>query len=196
MRPLPRLLAFTDDAICARDDFPIRVAAILSAGSAVAVVVRAPAASADLRRRYLERVRALARPTEAATIVAGDPALGRLVGVQGVQLEGAGPGPRAARDLLGPGWIGVAVGSPEDADRAAAEGADYLVADRGPGVDWLRAVVARGTPVFAAGCLDRDEVSAVAAAGVWGIAVTEAIWTAVDPARAVVELLGALPNLE
>ena len=68
MRPLPRLLAITDDAICADQDFPIHAAAVLSAGSGVAIVVRALATSPDQRRQYLERVLALARPTEASLI--------------------------------------------------------------------------------------------------------------------------------
>ncbi len=203
MRPLPRLLAVTDDRVCGADDFPIRAAAILSAGSSVAVVVRAPGAAEGTVRGYLERVRALARPTEAATIAHDDPTLGKLAGVQGVHLEAAGVDPGAARATFGRGWVGVSVRSLDEADRAVAGGADYLVAEgifaaapsTGGGLDWLRAVASRGAPVFAGGVVTREQVASLAAAGAWGLAPTGDLWTGADPAGATAEWLAALHPL-
>src|SRR5262249_24705044 len=77
MRPLPRLFALPDLSIARDPDFGIKAAAILSVGSAVAIVARAPEASAPERLQLIDRVRALARPAEAATIAHADPALAK-----------------------------------------------------------------------------------------------------------------------
>ena len=189
MRPLPRLLALTDDAICRDDDFQIRAAAILSVGSAVAVVVQAPGASSDLRRRYLERVRALARPAEGAILIADDPTLGRIVGAHGVHLTEPVDDLAAVRATLGPGWVGLSIGAPSEATAAA----DYLVVEPYLGPDPFPAALAAGKPVFIGA--PRGQVGALPT-GAWGVTAGAALWAAPDPARSAADLVAALADRE
>jgi thiamine monophosphate synthase len=172
----------TTDQLLEADDFPIRAAAILSGGSGVAMVVRAPTSAAGDHPRWVHRVRALARPTEAATVVHADAQLAREASAQGVQLDE--PEVAAARSALGPGWVGVAITTPDQADLAAARGADYLVALDWNGIDWLRAIAQRGRPVFAAAPGGPESVAHLAAAGTWGTVAPAALWSGPDPARA------------
>ena len=195
MRPLPRILAVTDDEIVGQADFPIRAAAIASAGPAIGLVVRSPAASGGQRLRSLERVRALARPAEAATIAHGDPALGRIAGAQGVQLRTSDLSPADARRVLRDGWIGVSIHHVDEGREARDGGADYLVAgsvyrtashpDRpARGLDWLVQIVALGLPVFAIGGITADRLADVKATGAYGAAAIGALWREPDPAKA------------
>jgi thiamine-phosphate pyrophosphorylase len=99
-----------------------------------------------------------------------------------------------ARRLLAKGKIlGVSVGSPEQARRAIAEGADYLGASpifatptkrdaaEPMGIEGLRSLAA-GTraPVVAIGGINAGNAAAVIAAGAAGIAVVSAIVAADD----------------
>lgn len=193
MRPLPRLLAPTDDAIATADDFPIRVAAIAATGPAVGIVVSAPAADPTRRRAILDRVRALTGPPEAAVLV-DDPSLGTAPGVHGVQCP-AGPEVAAVRSAIGRRWVGVAVRRTDEAAAAATAGADWVVAldvfgpAPGPGraadgLAWLGELGAFGIPVFASGGVTLDRLSAIGAAGAWGVSARAGLWQAADSARA------------
>jgi thiamine-phosphate pyrophosphorylase len=195
MRPLPRLFAVTDAAIAHDPDFGIKAAAILSVGPAVAIVARAPEASAKERLRLTDRVRALARPAEAATIAHGDPALAEAADAQGVQLRPGDLDPRAARSVFARGWIGVSVHDLREASAAVADGADYLVAGNvyetathpgrpARGLPWLREIVALGTPVVAIGGIGPDQVAPVLETGAWGVAAIRSLWHDGDPAKA------------
>jgi thiamine-phosphate pyrophosphorylase len=203
VRPLPRLFAVTDSSLCARDDFGIRVAAIASAGSAVAVVVRAPEAPAARQLGFLDRAGALVRPAEAALFGHGDPALARMAHAAGVQLRRSDLAPRDARRVLGDGWIGVSVGGRDDAAAAFAEGADYVVAGSvfetsshpgraARGLDWLADVVALGRPVVAIGGITAERAALARAAGAWGVAAISALFGAAEPARAAARILEAM----
>lgn len=197
MRPLPRLLAFTSDAICADDAFPARAAAVLSAGSAVAVVIDAPNATPEQRRRYLDRLRALARPPEASLIASDDPTLGGLC--HGVLMKPRGTDLAAARRAVEHGWLGAIVASSADADRAVRARADFLVvADINAGLpptDHQRAptsdlpeIIQLGRPVFVSLDPESDQLDALRHSGAWGLA-TAAVFHAADPARATADLL-------
>ncbi len=198
VRPLPRLLAPTDDAILTADDFPIRTAAIAAAGPAVGIVVRSPGGDRAGRVAALERVRALAGPPEAAVLAADDPSLGAIGGVHGVLLP-AGASVAEARRAVGPGWIGVAVRRTDEAAAAAAAGADWVVAldvfapDAGPGrategLTWLGDLGACGVPVFASGGVTVERMVPVRDAGAWGVS-TLALWRAPDSAKLTDQLL-------
>ena len=192
MRPIPRLLAITDPAVVAAEDFPIRTGAIAAGGSAVGLVVRA-GADPDASRAALARVRALAGPPAAAAI-ADDPGLAALA--HGVQLGiGAAATVAEARRAVGAGWVGVSVRSAEDARRARDDGADWIVA--GPifptaadptvpakGIPWLAEIVATKIPVFAVGGITLESVDAIRSTGIWGLALGAALWRAPDSARA------------
>lgn len=203
MRPMPRLFAVTDTAIVRREDFPVRAAAIASGGAAVAIVVRMPGEPAALQLATLDRVRALARPAEAAVFGHGDPAAARLAGAAGVQLRRSDLAPRDARRVLPEGWIGVSVHQADEAREALREGADYIVAgnvyptrshpDRPPrGLDWLAGIVAQGGRVIAIGGISLERVAEVREAGAWGVAAVSALWDAADPAGAVQAMLEVL----
>lgn len=200
MRPLPRVLAVTDSAIVRADDFPIRAAAIAAAGPAIGIVARHPGGSSAEQLAALERVRALARPPEAATIAHGDPALARIGGAHGVQLRDRDLAPEDARKILGHGWIGLSVHSADQARAARDAGVDYLVAGAifetpshpgqpGRGLDWLAEVVAVGVPVFAIGGVTPERLPSLRTAGAWGIAAIGALWRAADSAKAADQLV-------
>lgn len=203
MRPLPRLFAVTDTAIVRREDFPVRAAAIASGGAAVAIVVRMPGEAAALQLATLDRVRALARPAEAAVFGHGDPAAARLAGAAGVQLRRSDLAPADARRVLPDGWIGVSVHQADEATEALREGADYVVAgnvyattshpDRPPrGLDWLAGIAAEGGKVIAIGGISLERVAEVRDAGAWGVAAASALWDAADPAGTVAAMLEVL----
>lgn len=200
MRPLPRVLAVTDSAIVAADDFPIRAAAIAAAGPAIGIVVRLPGASSADQLRAVDRVHALTRPPEAATIAHGDPGLARIGGAHGVQLRARDLAPRDARQVLGDGWVGLSVHSVEQARAARDEGVDYLVAgaifetqshpgQSGRGLEWLAEVVAVGVPVFAIGGVTAERLPALRDAGAWGVAAIGALWHTADSAKAADQLV-------
>lgn len=200
MRPLPRLFAVTTDSICRAADFGVRAAAIAAAGSAAAILVRAPDSTAAQQAAFAERVTALAGPPEAGVFVHARADLARAVGAAGVQLRAADLLPADARQVLGPGWVGRSVHSTEEAETALADGADYLVAGnvfdtpshpghRGHGLPWLAGVAALGRPVIAIGGLTTARAAAVRDAGAWGVAVITAVWDAADPAAAATALL-------
>jgi thiamine-phosphate diphosphorylase len=200
MRPLPRLFAVTTDSICRAADFGVRAAAIAAAGSAAAILVRAPNSTTAQQAAFAERVTALARPPEAAVFVHARADLARAVGADGVQLRAADLLPADARPVLGRGWVGRSVHSSEEAEAALAEGADYLVAGnvfdtpshpgyRGRGLAWLAGIVALGHPVIAIGGLTGARAAAARDAGAWGVAAIAAVWQADDPAAAAAALL-------
>jgi thiamine-phosphate diphosphorylase len=195
MRPLPRVLALTSDVICRAADFGIHAAAIASAGPSVALVVRAPQSNAAQQAAFAERVMAVARPPQAAVFVHGRPDLARAVGAVGVQLRRHDLSPGDARAVLGTGWIGASVHSPEEGRAAIAEGADFLVAGNvfetashpgrpARGLAWLTVLADLGAPVIAIGGMTAERVSAVREAGAWGVAAITALWDAPDPAAA------------
>ena len=87
MRPLPRLLAFTDERVAGFDDLGVRAAAIAAAGTAVALVARLPHGSADRLAALAQRYVALAAPPMAAVLVTGRADVALAVGAQGVILR-------------------------------------------------------------------------------------------------------------
>ncbi len=201
MRPLPRLFAVTTDAVCRAADFGVRAAAVAAAGPAAALVVRAPGSTTAQHAAFAQRVIALARPPEAAVVVHARPDLARAVGAQGVQLRSDDLSPGDARSVLGTGWIGVSVHSPEAAVMAIAQGADYLVAGNvfetashpgrpARGLAWLRALCELGRPVVAIGGITPDRALAVKDAGAWGVAAISALWSSNDSAAAALALMG------
>jgi thiamine-phosphate diphosphorylase len=188
MRPLPRLFAVTTDSICRAADFGVRAAAIAAAGSAAAILVRAPESTTAQLAAF------------AAVVVHARPDLARAVGADGVQLRAGDLLPADARRVLGRGWVGRSVHSVEEAEAALSEGADYLVAGsvfetpshpehRGRGLEWLAGITALGVPVIAIGGLTSARAAAARDAGAWGVAVIAAVWQADDPAAAAAALL-------
>lgn len=203
MRPLPRVHAITNDALCRGADFGIQAAAIAAAGSGVALHARAPGSSAAQLTVFARRLMALARPAEAAVVVSGRPDLARAIGAQGVQLRAGDLSVPDARAVLGAGWIGRSVHSLAGAEAAVAEGADYLVVgtifesashpDRRPtGLEMITRTAALGRPVIAIGGMNPERARAARDTGAWGVAAITALWLANDPHAAAIALLEAM----
>jgi thiamine-phosphate diphosphorylase len=200
VRPLPRLHAVTDARVLALTDLGVRAAAIAAAGPAVALHARDRAAGGAALARAAARLRALARPAEAAVIVSGRPDIAAAVGAHGVQLASGDLLPEDARRVLPSGWIGRSVHSTGEAAAAIDEGADFLLVgsiyetathpDRpAAGLGLVRAAVALGRPVIAIGGMDATRAAAVRDAGAWGVAAITALWHAADPAAAALAML-------
>ncbi|MFN0178673.1 MAG: hypothetical protein ACKVZ0_07700 [Gemmatimonadales bacterium] len=209
MRPLPRLLAIADDAVCQADDFPIRAAAILSVGPSVAIVIRSIAPEA---RGYLLRVRSLARPSEGGVFGYANESIAKEAGAQGLIVPGDSADwsvfrrrPRGATPPDGPGpsqprvpaefggAIGCEVQSIVAAKTAADAGADFLVVgptgSAGP-AEWWTPAMALGRPVFLPGDGTDDHRTALRATGAYGLAVGPTLWRSRDPAETTAALVG------
>jgi len=149
-----------------------------------------------LLRRILERLRG----TPARLLVNGHPALAQAFGI-GLHLPAAAPLPPPPRPFL----CGRAVHDEEEARRALAEAASYVVVGPvfpigskpghpGTGLETLARLsrLVAPLPVFAIGGLRADRVAPVVGAGAYGVAVRSWILGAPDPARAARELTEAL----
>jgi len=126
-------------------------------------------------------------------------------GADGVHLPGSGLPPAAARALIGPDrLIGLSTHSPDEAEGAAAAGADFVVFGpvhdtpskraygRPPGLAGLAAACRRSpVPVLAIGGVTAARVPELRDAGAAGVAVIRALLEADDPAAAAKELLAA-----
>jgi thiamine-phosphate diphosphorylase len=205
---IPRLHVVTDDVVLSDPRFLRMARAVLEAGgSGLALHLRGPGATG---RALFEAARVLsdaARATGALLLVNGRVDVAMAAGAGGVQLPARGIPVDAARRLLGPSRvIGSSVHSPDEA-RAAAAGADFLLAGtlfpsashvgRAPaGVAWLRELAELGPPVIGIGGIDVGRMAEALEAGADGVAVLRAVWTAPDPAGPVHELLAILQERE
>jgi thiamine-phosphate pyrophosphorylase len=200
VRPLPRLHAVTDAAVIAAADFPVRAAAIAAAGSAVGLHARDRSAGGAALARVALRLVALARPAEASVFINSRPDVARATGAQGVQLGGSDLRPAEARASFPIGWIGCSVHSVQEAEQAAAEGANFLMVGtvyatashpgrpaRGPAL--VHEAVRLGLPVIAIGGIDAARAVEMRDAGAYGVAAITALWRASDPAAAALALL-------
>ena len=200
MRPLPRLHAVTTHRVLALPDFRVRVAAIVSAGPAVALHVRDKLTCDRDLYQTAERLLAHARPPEASIFVNGRPDMAGALRAQGLQLGVRDLSPRQARATFATGWIGASVHDETEARRAIDEGADYLVAgsifrtvthpDQSPaGLDLIYRLVGLGLPVIAIGGITPDRVDSVFRAGAYGVAAVSALWQTRDSGAAALSLL-------
>ena len=204
MRPLPRLLAYFDERVAAREDVGLRAAAIAAAGPAVALVARWPGGTADQLAELARRAVANARPPEAQVFVTGRVDIAVAVGATGVVRRDGDLDLAAMRTVAGKHrltWL-ASVHDLAGAQAAAAAGADALVVGTiwpstshpgraGAGLDLLRACAALGLPVFAIGGVTAERAETARAAGAWGVAAIGALFDAADSYRAARELLGA-----
>jgi thiamine-phosphate pyrophosphorylase len=200
VRPLPRLHAVTDATVIGAADFPVRAAAIAAAGSAVALHARDRSAGGAELARVARRLQALARPAEASVFINSRPDLAQAIGAQGVQLGGSDLSAAEARASYPDGWIGCSVHSAREAERAVAEGANFLMVGNvyattshpgrppgGPGL--VRESSRLGLPVIAIGGIDAARAAEMREAGAYGVAAITALWRSSDPAAAALALL-------
>jgi len=197
-RTVPRLQLVTDRRQCG--DRPLAaIVAEAAAGGLGAVQLREKDLPAAALLALAQELRHVAPDTPLLINDRVDVAL--AVGADGVHLPADGLPIAVARRLLGPdAVVGRAVHAVAEAERAEAEGADYVMLGtifataskpgREPGgLDLVRAAArAVRIPVIAIGGIDERNVAATIGAGAYGVAVMSAILRAPAPA-AVVERL-------
>jgi thiamine-phosphate diphosphorylase len=195
VRPLPRLLAFTDASIRTGGHAAAAAAAIAAIGPPVGFVARDHDATAAELTDFTALLMAEAHAHEAAIIVAGRPDLAAGLSAHGVQLRASDLSPSDARRVLRQGWIGRSVHSAVEGAEAVEAGADYLVAGniwetathpgRQPaGLGLLEALVSLGKPVFGIGGVTPERARQVHAAGGYGVAVIRGVWATRRPEEA------------
>ena len=193
-RPAPRLHLVRPLDVVA-DDAYVEVAIAAARGGVDAVHVRLPGRpAADV----LAIARALREqlPPAVAVIVNDRLDVALAAGVDGVQLGEHGLPVADARSVAADRLlIGRSVHDLDGARRAAATGADYLLAghvyattshagEPGRGLDWLREIAAVAVPVIAIGGITAERIGEVMAAGAWGVALGREILLAGDPGAA------------
>ena len=124
-----------------------------------------------------------------------------LAAADGAQVGARGVRVRDARWMLGPGrLLGASVHTAAEANDAAAEGADFVIAGtiwptpshpgrQGVGLELIRQVAPSGTPVVAIGGVTPERAAEAREAGAAGIAMIRGVWDAADPGEAVREYL-------
>jgi len=207
VRPLPRLLAFSDDRVAALGDLGVRASAIAAAGSGVALVARLPAGSIDALASLARRFVALASPPMAGVMVTGRVDVACAAGANGVILRHGDLAVGMVRDLLarlrghagGAGFVLRSVHSESEAEAAVRSGADALVvgtiwpsathAGAAAGTGLLERVVSFGVPTYAIGGVTPARAIEARAAGAWGVAAIRALWDAATPYRMAMDML-------
>jgi len=176
----------------------IEIARAALAGGADTVQLRDKGAAAQNLCAAAAEIQPLARKFGAVFIVNDRVDVALVAGADGAHV---GPDDLPARDarriLARPALLGVSCSTPEEARRAAKDGADYVGvgpifptptkpdAGEAIGLERLAAVVAAaGIPVVAIGGIDHENVAAVIGAGAAGAAVIAAVVAAPDMAAA------------
>lgn len=194
-RTIPRLHLISDRRHCPLDRFPSVALAAVEAG-VDAVHLREkdlPAAVVVDAARALNRALA----DRAAVLINDRVDVALIVGAVGVQLGETALSPRDVRALAGSSLlIGCSVHDVEGAERAAVEGADFVMAGHiyatgskpgqpPRGLDFLAAIAgASPLPVIAVGGITPERVPEIIAAGAHGMAVISGILAAADPGAA------------
>jgi len=205
--PVPRVLAYTNDAVAAHDDLGVRAAALAAAGSAVGLVARLPNGNADALAALADRFVRLARAPGAQVLVTGRADIAAATDAHGVILRGGDVSVATARRIVRPGGAPLlvlrSVHTLAEVEAAAREGADAVVLGTiwpsdshpgrpGAGTELLGAATAFGVPVLAIGGVTPERAREAVAAGAWGVAAIGALWEARKPYLAITEMLGSV----
>ncbi|HEU4629688.1 MAG TPA: thiamine phosphate synthase [Gemmatimonadaceae bacterium] len=201
---VPVVHAVTTPELVADAGFPARARAVMRAlGARGAVHLRAPGLTA---RQLLEVALALGdaqRETGCWLVVNDRVDVALAAGVRGVQLTTRSMSPADARRIAPGLALGASVHDAAAAARAAAEGADWVVAGHvyatashpgeAPGGEALvRDVAATARlPVIAIGGVRPEHVPALRRAGAHGVAVIRGVWAASDADRAATDYLAS-----
>jgi len=198
-----RLVVILDAGVGGDRDLA-EVASLAASGGATMLQVRAKDAAArdlaDLVRRVSAAAPLPVVVNDRLDVALATAAAGCHLGQDDFPID-------VARTMVPAGfWLGGSAGTPEEARRAAAAGADYLgigpVAATASKDDAGAAIGAEGfrrihaaapaVPAVAIGGVTAALVPALVAAGAAGVAVIRAVLDAPDPARAARELRAAL----
>ena len=204
MRPLPRLLAFTDDRVAVREDLGVRAAAIAAAGPSAGLVARLPNGSTDRLAALAQRYVALAAPPMAMVLVTGRADVALTVKAHGVILRKDDLDVGTVRQLCQDDtMIFRSVHSFAEAESAVRDGADAVIVGSiwpsathpgrlAAGTGLLAQVVSLGTPTYAIGGVTAAHAIEARTAGAWGVAAISAVWDAEQPYRAAMELIAEM----
>jgi thiamine-phosphate pyrophosphorylase len=193
VRPLPRLLAFTDERIAAREDLGVRAAAIAAVGPQVGLVARLPHGTGDALAALAARFVALAAPPMALVAVTGRADIAHATGAHAVILRDGDLAVADVRTLPGAGgYLHLrSVHDVEGARAAIGDGADALVVGtiwpsathpgrEGTGLGLIEATAKLGCPVYAIGGVTAERARQAREAGAWGVAAISAVWDVGD----------------
>ena len=195
---IPRLHLVTDDVVLQSDSF-IRIATDLlrTIEHHVALHVRARTVSAAQLFELVSTLLPIAQRARACLIVNDRVDIARTARAHGVQLGERTLPIGVVRGLLEPkSLIGYSAHTADQAEQAAADGADFLFAGsiyptpshpqgQPAGTELLAACVARvQVPVLAIGGVTPERVPEILQAGAYGVAVIRAVWQAADPVQA------------
>jgi thiamine-phosphate pyrophosphorylase len=201
--PLSNLRGFyaiVDPDYCQGRD-PVRVARAILDGGCAAMQLRAKNLSDQALVLLGKELTALCREAKALFFLNDRPDIALVVGADGVHLGQDDMSLEDARLVVRDKLIGISTHSPEQADRAAAEGADLI--GYGPvfqthtkkasaptvGLQGLAAVCRRAqTPVVAIGGITLETISGVINAGAPLVAAIRAVCSAPDPGQAARQL--------
>jgi len=196
---VPRLHAVTDAGVLALPDLAARAAA-LARRHDVALHCRHAATARAAFQATEMFLRTVAGP--GARVIVNDRAdIARATGADGLHLPADGLPIDVARALLGPAaLVGRSTHTPDEARRAADEGADYVFL--GPiwptpshpgraalGVEALHRARDVGIPLIAIGGVTPARAAACADAGAHGVAAISALWQAPEPGSAAARFL-------
>jgi thiamine-phosphate diphosphorylase len=184
---LPRLHAVTDERIARRADLGAIIDE-LAAGGGPELAFHARGRCLSGLEHYKLAVR-LSAAAPARLFVNDRLDVALAAGAAGVQLSASSLDPAAARALNPAWWIGRSVHDWDEAEAAAALGADYLLVgpvyattthpDHTPlGLARLARIVGLGLPVIAIGGVTPERVAELRRAGVHGVAAIRALWDA------------------
>ena len=194
-RRIPRLHLISDRRLWPLDRFPELACLVVDAG-VDAIHLRekelpgGPLAEAARALRHAIGHRALLFVNERVDVAL-------VAGADGVHLPETGLSPREVREIAGSRlMIGRSVHDLEGAQRAAAEGADFVIAGNvyetdskpgqtGRGVEFVHRLAERcPLPVIAIGGITPERVPEVLRAGAWGVAVLSGILGDAQPTEA------------
>ena len=207
MKPLPRLLALTDDSVAALPDLAQRAAALAAVGAAVGLVARLPGGTGNELATLAARFVALARPPMASVYVTGRADIAAACGADGVVARSNDLPVGDMRHVFGSADSASAhpvvirsVHTLEEAEVAVASGADGLIVGTiwpstthpgrtGAGVELIDRVARCGVPVWAIGGVTPGRAAEARNAGAWGVASIGAAWAGSDVNHAALALL-------
>jgi len=201
---IPVLHAVTNDEIVLRPDFIDRARRVMHAGtSRVAVHVRAPRLGGRGLYDLASRLAELQAATQAWVIVTDRADVALASGARGVQLTSRSISPADTRRVAPSLAIGASVHSTADARDAADGGALWLVAGQASNgtakaneednhIAFVERLAAEhALPIIAIGGVRPEHVSALRAAGAYGVAAIRGVWNALDAGAAVIDYLSA-----
>ena len=205
MKPLPRLLALTDDRVAALADLPQRAAAIAAVGPAIALVARVPDGTTDQLASLADRLMRLARPSMAWVFVSRRADVAAAVGAPGVLARAADLTPAAMRQVFTTAGamsptIFRSVHTLSEAEAAVVDSVDGIVAGSiwptrshpgipPAGIELVDRIARLGVPVWAIGGVTPERAHEARDAGAWGVASISNVWDATDPNHAALALL-------